>query len=956
MDGSRRFVTSPLDPIGAPHWVGRSAELGVLHEHLMSLRRGAGGCVLVEGPPGIGKSALVGEAVRTVDADEVLVLRGSADEFCVSLPFQLITEALRPVDGDEPAPEPDSLWGAGARNPLAAGVQEALARVERACAVRPVVLIASDLQWADQASLTVLGSLLRLTEQLPLLLVGEVTTGSQRDHVHQLRRTFTTRDAAHVVVGPLNDEESVLLAEAFLGLPLSAGLRELALQTGGNALHIRELVAALLRERRVEERSGFAHPVPGPDGGTQLPTSLSAAIADRLGYLSDDTLEALRSASALGAGFDPGELAAVLGRPLEQVAKALGEAAESGVLDDRGSTVEFHAPLLRQALYESMTPAVRALRHRQIAQRLSDAGRPPERVAAQLVRAGSDPDDWTLTWLTSSGTALLHRAPQLAVDLLQHATAHLDRADERREPLEAVLAMAAYLRGRFEECETIATRVLGSTAEPDRAGEMTWIIGCVLFHTGRYAEGIELATGAATRWQLSPVWLARLRALHGMLTLGTALGPEQDGSVIPRVTEALELGRDLEDAHTVAYAANTMWTYLFAKKEFDAAAACLDEGLAGAEDDPRLADIRFVLASNKMHHLRGADISDERVWATARAARKAALECGSARVGTVLGMTAGLAYFEGSWDDALADLEVVDDDLADGYTKFTVKGLLALIKVRRGDVDGAREQLDGIGDPDVLLTCARVNSTNYWHARLALADREGRDDDVLVLLRRVLAEEFGAVAADYHRILPRALRLARAAGMADLAAEVVACAGRAADRDDRKVVRAVAWHCQGVAAADPDLLRRALDYFDGAVWAAEAAECADDLAVVLAGTGDMDAARTAMRDAAERYLALGATGDLDRADARWREAGLRRGARGTRTRPATGWESLTPTERRVAELVAEGLSNPDIAERLLSSRRTVQTHVSRILGKLGMRSRLEVARAVVEGAHQSAVS
>ncbi|MGW2015262.1 ATP-binding protein [Streptomyces sp. NPDC001927] len=956
MDGKRRSVTSPLAPIGTPRWVGRSAELAVLHEHLGSLQRGAGGCVLVEGPPGIGKSALVGEAVRAVGADEVFVLRGSADAFCVNLPFQLIAEALRPVDRDEPAPEPDSLWGAGARNPLAAGVQEALARVERTCAVRPVVLVASDLQWADEASLMVLGALMRLTEQLPLLLVGELTTGSQRDHVQQLRRTFTTREATQLVVGPLSEEESLLLAEAYVGLPLTAGLRDLVAQTGGNALHIRELVAALQRERRVEERAGHAHLVPGPDPETQLPTSLSAAIADRLGYLSDDTLEALRSAGALGTGFDPGELAAVLDWPLERVAGALGEAAETGVLDEQGATVEFHAPLLRQALYESMTPAVRALRHRQIAQRLGEAGRPPERVAAQLVRAGSEPDEWTLTWLAASGTALLHRAPQLAVELLKHATEHLDRTDERREPLEAVLAMAAYLRGRFEECETIATRVLGSTVDPDRAGEMTWLVGVVLFHRGRYAEGIELATGAASRWPLRPVWLARLRALHGMLTLGTALGPEKDGAVIPRVTEALELGRSLKDAHTVAYAANTMWTYLFAMKEFDAAAVCLDEGLAGAESDPQLADIRFVLASNKMHHLRGADISDERVWATARAARKAALECGSARVGTVLGMTAGLAYFEGSWDDALADLEAVDDDVTDGYTKFTVKGLLALIRARRGDVDGARDQLEKIGDPDVLLTCARVNSTHYWHARLALAEREGREDEVLVLLRRVLAEEFGAIAADYHRLLPRALRLARAAGLADLAAKVVARAGHAADRDDRRVVRAVARHCQGVADADPGLLRQALEYFDGAVWAAEAAECADDLAVVLAEAGDMDGAKAAMRDAAERYLALGATGDLDRADARWRAAGLRRGARASRNRPSAGWESLTPTEQRVAELVAEGLSNPDIAERLLSSRRTVQTHVSRILGKLGLRSRMEVARAIGDRSPESAVS
>ncbi|HEY0718024.1 MAG TPA: helix-turn-helix transcriptional regulator, partial [Streptosporangiaceae bacterium] len=89
---------------------------------------------------------------------------------------------------------------------------------------------------------------------------------------------------------------------------------------------------------------------------------------------------------------------------------------------------------------------------------------------------------------------------------------------------------------------------------------------------------------------------------------------------------------------------------------------------------------------------------------------------------------------------------------------------------------------------------------------------------------------------------------------------------------------------------------------------------------------------------------LGAAWDAGRADRRLKQHGVRRGPNSIRRGPSHGWDALTPSERRVAELVAQGLSNPDIAAQLFLSRRTVQTHVTRILGKLGASSRLEVVR------------
>jgi len=100
----------------------------------------------------------------------------------------------------------------------------------------------------------------------------------------------------------------------------------------------------------------------------------------------------------------------------------------------------------------------------------------------------------------------------------------------------------------------------------------------------------------------------------------------------------------------------------------------------------------------------------------------------------------------------------------------------------------------------------------------------------------------------------------------------------------------------------------------------------------------------------ECYGLLDATWDAARADARCQAHGLRRGAHGPQQRPRSGWASLTETELRIAALVAEGMSSPDIARRMSTSRRTVQCHVSSILAKLGLSSRVDLATLIARRA------
>jgi DNA-binding CsgD family transcriptional regulator len=155
----------------------------------------------------------------------------------------------------------------------------------------------------------------------------------------------------------------------------------------------------------------------------------------------------------------------------------------------------------------------------------------------------------------------------------------------------------------------------------------------------------------------------------------------------------------------------------------------------------------------------------------------------------------------------------------------------------------------------------------------------------------------------------------------------------------------IAGRARGLAEGDPDALLEALKSYRASPRVFEQARTAEDAAVLLAPVGRREEAEQVAAEALQLYAALGVEWESSRARSAFREVGLRFGSRGARSRPTAGWVSLTATENRVAALVIEGLSNPAIAERLFLSRRTVESHVSHILGKLALHSRVELAAA-----------
>jgi DNA-binding CsgD family transcriptional regulator len=199
-----------------------------------------------------------------------------------------------------------------------------------------------------------------------------------------------------------------------------------------------------------------------------------------------------------------------------------------------------------------------------------------------------------------------------------------------------------------------------------------------------------------------------------------------------------------------------------------------------------------------------------------------------------------------------------------------------------------------------------------------------------------MALEFPALGADL-------VRLALAAGDAARAREAAAAVAEVAAANDVPWLTGAALRCQGLATDDAGLLAEAVDAYSRGPRPLELAQAAEDAGRALARRGQPGRARGFLDRALAGYERLDAARDLARAEAVLRELGIRRGRRGPRGRPQFGWPSLTSTELTVAGLVAEGLSNPQIGERLYVSRRTVQTHLAHIFAKLGISSRAQLA-------------
>jgi DNA-binding CsgD family transcriptional regulator len=255
-----------------------------------------------------------------------------------------------------------------------------------------------------------------------------------------------------------------------------------------------------------------------------------------------------------------------------------------------------------------------------------------------------------------------------------------------------------------------------------------------------------------------------------------------------------------------------------------------------------------------------------------------------------------------------------------------------------------------VGDPrvDELVDAVRAYP-NYDGIVQALAAHErGEHDRALDLLLTDFAKTATlgwAWPADVAS--PKMLRAALACGrVAEIEPIVANAEAEAAAPDAPALTRAMASWCRGLADRDEARLRDAIEDLERAGRPIEVALAMEDLGGVLAERGERASAIDALQRALARLEALDLPPSVARVSAQLRALGIRSGARGPRARPATGWDSITPSERVVVDLVARGLTNPQIAKQLYVSRHTVDSHLKHVYAKLGLSSRVELAAAV----------
>jgi DNA-binding CsgD family transcriptional regulator/tetratricopeptide (TPR) repeat protein len=909
---------------GGELFVGRSGELGVLRDLVADVAQGRGGSVLVEGEPGIGKSALLAAGLDAAPGLGCRVLRGMGDELGQAFPLRVLADSL----GEEYRAEVVAPAGHG--DPVPAAVERFLAHLDRLCVRSPVVFVLDDLQWADAPSLAAWHRLSLAVDQLPLLLVGANRPVPRRAEVTQLREKLAAGGTRMMLLGPLPPEEAAEMAGSLLRDGAGPTLRLLTAQAGGNPMYLREIVDALVREGLTGTAAG-ALPVP---------RSLSEAIADRLGFLSEPIARMLRLAALLGVTFSAGDLAVVLGRAPADLAERIEEARVSGVLTGTGAHLAFRHPLIRQALYEATPAALRGALHHQAAQALAGIGVPVGRVAEQLLAAGEIVDNWVLDWLVAHVGELADRAPQIAEDLLRRAIGHAQATDPRRQELATVLVELLFRLDRYAEAATLAASTLARPVSAALKGRLTWTLGYALMRTGRLAEAETVLAAALAAPDLAPAAAARLTAMRSVVFYNS--GPRvSDWSVGERASAMAE---EAKDGFALAF---TLHGMSLPALVLDAPGALkfIDDGLAALEDDPDSTSLRLVMLSNRISALVGLERIEE---ALAESRTFIVLtDRGVVPPSHAQKVPIWLDFLTGDWDDAIIGLENqlgADGEASLGYhDRVWAHGLRALIAGHRDDRATATQHLAAA--PTIDLHDLPNNSFYLLYAMSLAAERAGRLDDALSLLVPPAGPRYEEDLLGRGRFLDDVVRLALSIGDPTVAGAATRTAEEAAGGNGGPAEIIVALRCRGMLEADPATLEAAVTRCRAAMMPLRLAATLEDLAVVRAQRGDTDAARVAFLEAVDHYDRLGATWDTMRADSRLRALGIRRGQRGPRRRAAIGWEALTPTELTVARLVRTGLSNPDIAAELYLSRRTVQTHVSHILAKLGARSRQEIARA-----------
>jgi DNA-binding CsgD family transcriptional regulator/tetratricopeptide (TPR) repeat protein len=547
-------------------------------------------------------------------------------------------------------------------------------------------------------------------------------------------------------------------------------------------------------------------------------------------------------------------------------------------------------------------------------------------------------DDWMVEWLARAADPLVGQAPGVAVELLTRAVASSPSDSPRHGLLASRLADALYRTGDCARAERVANHALEHATEPGLLVDLHWTLAQCRMREGSAEESLAMLAQALARPGIS----ARHRARLLVLVARTHDGRGEIEKARQVATDALAVASEAGDTWAAGWALHVLILVTGMEGRPGAALSMFDRALAVTEADPALADLRLLLQINQAIALCNLDQHEKALTAAGRA-RDLADQIGTVvRLSQAHSALSQLLFLTGRWDDALAEAQIMHPDLSEAGVACGNFGITAVIRFHRGETAAARRHLAAAAP-----YARRLGSRCIAPLTLAWSlDREldGALPEALAVLTDAIADstEFEEI----EDLFADAVRLAIGTGNLDTARTVADQAAALAEPEIPHR-QANALYCGGLVGHDTSRLLAAAERYAAASRPLQRAKALEAAATEFVAGAELGQARAAFTGAVEVYLGLGAAADVARLQAEFRVHGIRRGPHVKHRRARSGWGSLTPTEIRVAAFVEEGLSNPEIAARLLLSPRTVATHVSHILKKLGVQSRIDIARESV---------
>jgi DNA-binding CsgD family transcriptional regulator len=927
----------------------RAEELAGVDAALAAALVGGGRLVVIEGPAGIGKTSILGEARERAAASGFVVLHGRGGEMESAFSFGVVRQLFEAVLAHASkarreqllagaAAHAERLFGAGSPDDGAAGEDAAFALMHglywlalNLAESQPIAIAVDDLQWVDEPSLRWLAYLARRIENAPIVVLATLRPVESEDP--QLTELIV--DPATTLVRP--NALSAPAVSDIVRTELSAEAEDEFCSachraTGGNPLLLRELLRALAAEN-----------VPPVCASIDMvervaPDAVARSVRLRLSGLPAEASRLARAVSVLGDGADRDAAAALAELGQREISPAATTLARVDLLRSE-PPFRFVHPLVRNAVYESIPAEERDLAHVRAAATLRSAGASSAQVAAQLLRAapGSVED--------ARGT--LREAAQLASSegALESAVRYLTRAlaepasDEERGELLLELAAAEASLGVPAVIQHLRAAAALLRDERRRA-ETALALGNALYWAGEEEKGVEVLEQALDDFgDLDPPLRHRLEA--ELVVNATRLQSQYEKA--RRRLEAMSVSAHEGIGARLLLSAQAYHECVGGGDAERAATRAL-EALTAMPDDERARN--YVAGSYALLY---TDRLEEGVQLLGSALAEARRR-GAAFHFSSLSMTRSIFHYaRGALVEAEADGRAAIEALPHHKVWFVspAHGWLAQILLERGMTDEAAHVLE-TAEGLVDSAAHPFSQTPRLRARSMLEAIRG---DHRAALEHAL--ELGRTAAAFGHVNPPASYPAWRS-LAALQHHALGETGEALALAHEEAELARAWgaprtlgralRIQGLIEGGDegiDAIREAVVVLEPSPARLEHAYALENLGGALRRDNQRTEAREYLRESLELAQRLAANLLSEEAH----EELIATGARPRRL-VRSGVDALTPSERRIAALAAEGLSNRDIAQSLFVTLRTVEMHLSNAFRKLDISSRTQLPAAL----------